>query len=262
MTFLESVIPRNSSGSNSDASKWKSNAKSNYSKFLSTHFLPPSPPIPLLNGRALSIAYLEWLVSSGSAPSNMHDDYAQLLMEGVPLEDTIDHMKNDIELRDDDSEGLRTYKVYRSKLQIFLQASNDYHPDRILKFLPSPLLHEYALLLSKLGRHEEVLTIYIHRLSEYNTAEIYCDRIYNKAISHRNTSNMSYNKKGGANNASIASGEEVYLCLLQVMYEIRAFSRHICISTCPQEINVMFEITDSYSSSYLFILSLRHHLLY
>ena len=28
---------------------------------------------------------LEWLVNSGAAPASMHDEYAQLLMEGVPL---------------------------------------------------------------------------------------------------------------------------------------------------------------------------------
>ena len=43
-------------------------------------------PTPLINGRALSVAYLEWLVLSGGAPSNMHDEYAQLLIEGIPLQ--------------------------------------------------------------------------------------------------------------------------------------------------------------------------------
>ncbi len=43
--------------------------------------------MPLVNGRALGIAYLEWLVSSGTAPANMQDQYAQLLMEGVPLQE-------------------------------------------------------------------------------------------------------------------------------------------------------------------------------
>ena len=35
-----------------------------------------------VNGRALGVAYLEWLVSSGSAPPIMHDEYALLLIEG------------------------------------------------------------------------------------------------------------------------------------------------------------------------------------
>jgi len=70
---------------------------------------PPAQGIPLINGRALAVAYLEWLVShgphgpagakssssssssgasggGGGAPPGLHDEYAQLLMEGIPFD--------------------------------------------------------------------------------------------------------------------------------------------------------------------------------
>jgi hypothetical protein len=64
---------------------------------------------------------------------------------------------------------------------------------KILKILPPQFLHEYALLLFRLGRHEverymplrnslsafcaqEVLRIYVHHLSDHKLAESYCER--------------------------------------------------------------------------------------
>jgi hypothetical protein len=58
--------------------------------------------------------------------------------------------------------------VFQDKLREFLRTSEDYHPERLLpalEGLPSHFLHEHALLLSKLGRHEEVLTIYVEQAS-------------------------------------------------------------------------------------------------
>jgi hypothetical protein len=59
--------------------------------------------------------------------------------------------------------------VFQDKLREFLRTSEDYHPERLLpalEGLPSHFLHEHALLLSKLGRHEEVLTIYVEQASD------------------------------------------------------------------------------------------------
>lgn len=39
-------------------------------------------------------------------------------------------------------------------------------------------LHEYALVLSRLGKHDEVLKIYLSRLFDLQLAENYCDRMY------------------------------------------------------------------------------------
>lgn len=55
-----------------------------------------------------------------------------------------------------------------------------YHPERLLpalEGLPRPFLQERALLLSRLGRHEEVLRLYVERLKEPALAEGYCEEV-------------------------------------------------------------------------------------
>ena len=40
------------------------------------------------------------------------------------------------------------------------------------------LYEERALILSKLGQHEQALTIYAHRLGDMQLAQEYCERLY------------------------------------------------------------------------------------
>lgn len=57
---------------------------------------------------------------------------------------------------------------------------NQYHPERLLpalEGLPRPFLHERALLLSRLGRHEEVLRLYVEKLGDPALAEGYCEEV-------------------------------------------------------------------------------------
>lgn len=192
---------------------------------------------PLINGRALGVAFLECLVSSGEAPANMHDEFAQLLIEGLPMDSelhNINHFLNDLELKTDDSETLMLYKIYRRKLQNFLCHSSDYHPQRVLKILPRTYLHENALVLSKLGRHREVLKIYLIQLKNLELSELYCLRLYNcmmgKDINHelqmisplnirtkvniKQYSNIYYNTVTTPIN--LQNPGEIYLILFQV----------------------------------------------
>lgn len=171
-------------------------------------------------------------MSSGEAPAHMHDEFAQLLVEGLPMDTELDQISHDtVELVDltTDSETLKLYKIYRRKLQAFLALSGEYHPQRIMKFLPRAYLQENALVLSRLGRHREVLKIYLHSLRNQELAEAYCSRIYglmtgdmamveqamnvtnhltnttsnaNNTASSNNTNNSSIVSKGG-NNASM-----------------------------------------------------------
>ena len=217
VSFLESVNPKVPSKVSSASRGIRE--KGSKSGIIAT--------IPLINGRALGIAYLEWLVGSGAAPPNMHDEYAQLLMEGVPFEREIDHAQNDLEINEDDNESILLYKIYRRKLQFFLQTSSDYHPERILKFLPPQFLHEYALLLSRLDKHEEVLKIYIHQLNDVRLAQSYCDRIYinsnnddSKTITiiQANRS-LSSSSKNNNNNNNNKEDMKVYLYLIKVLLE-------------------------------------------
>ena len=164
--------------------------------------------IPLINGRALGVAYLEWLVSNDTkagldahtrhpphnhnhniinssssnggviinvndgaagginstgdgSTSSIHDEYAQLLMEGIPFDVDVENTQggNGMSMWDvleSDGESLRIYKIYRRKLQHLLSTSYQYNAERLLKILPPPFLHERALLLARLGRHYEV----------------------------------------------------------------------------------------------------------
>ncbi|CAN0537980.1 unnamed protein product, partial [Ectocarpus sp. 8 AP-2014] len=63
--------------------------------------------------------------------------------------------------------------------------------------IPSHFLEEHALLLSRLGRHEEVLHIYVRQLKNREMAEAYCGRIWERC-------------------ESAAKAKKVYLCLLKV----------------------------------------------
>jgi len=111
-------------------------------------------------------------------------------------------------LVDGEHESASLYKIYRQKLQFFLQNSGEYRPDKVAVFLPPDFLHEHALLLSFQGKHEEVLGVYINRLKDLALATSYCDRIYNKF--------MISDKKVAGNVAG--NGEEsVYLCLFRVI---------------------------------------------
>lgn len=162
----------------------------------STH-LRKTPNIIIRSGRDLSVAYLEWVVGSGTASADVVEQYAQLLMEEIPLSAVTDHSKNNLSVVSSDSPDVQKYKKHREKLQALLESALPYRPERIMRFLPKELLHECALLLSRMGNHEEVscvndslvvfivncgchqvLTIYLHLLQEKEAAELYCERVY------------------------------------------------------------------------------------
>ncbi|KAI9356565.1 CNH domain-containing protein [Zopfochytrium polystomum] len=67
----------------------------------------------------------------------------------------------------------------RSKLRKFLEESTYYRAERILALFPEDaLLEERATLLSRVGRHQEALEIYVDRLHNFELAQSYCDRHY------------------------------------------------------------------------------------
>jgi len=164
----------------------------------------------------MTVMYLEYVIMRGEAQGEVeiHDMYAQMLMEGIPIESTDNHASNDLSIPFDTSSPsslslslshptpgngerekerereiqaqlpisdlpLLLYKIYRAKLQAFLESPlSEYRPERVMKFLPTQFLHEYALLVSRLGKHEEALRIYVHQLHDLELSEQYCDRIY------------------------------------------------------------------------------------
>ncbi|TRZ04357.1 hypothetical protein DNTS_015169 [Danionella cerebrum] len=71
---------------------------------------------------------------------------------------------------------------FRNKLLSFLEDSRSYEPERLISDFPfDGLLEERALLLGRMGKHEQALFIYVHILCDTTMAEEYCDRHYDPA---------------------------------------------------------------------------------
>lgn len=57
----------------------------------------------------------------------------------------------------------------KSKLVTFLETSSHYTPERVILHFPNDtLFEERAIILGKLGIHEQALAIYVQILGEYN----------------------------------------------------------------------------------------------
>ena len=108
--------------------------------------------------------YLEHLVRRGRAMPQLHNELGFLLLEGLQAAGA--------------AEG-RVARLYRYRLRRFLRDSADYHAEHMLQLLPADgFVRERALVLSRLGRHEDVLRIYVQALGAPKLAEQYCDRIW------------------------------------------------------------------------------------
>ncbi|CAN0554126.1 unnamed protein product, partial [Ectocarpus sp. 12 AP-2014] len=88
-----------------------------------------------------------------------------------------------------------------SRLRRQSKTSEKYNPARLLSVIPSHFLEEHALLLSRLGRHEEVLHIYVRQVCAKPSL----------AKRAQGTCGPTY-----AATATPSPDEEVYLCLLKV----------------------------------------------
>jgi len=151
--------------------------------------------LPLESGRALAVVYLESLVgiSTGRPPvsnnvnsnygddnfhsvvTDIHNELAFLLLEGVLSERTEDDENVDSDLG----------KIYREKLRRLLGwHSSKVQPDVLMEALPSTFLREKALLLGQLGRHEDALRIFYFDLKSLELALEYCDARYEKQQVH------------------------------------------------------------------------------
>uniref|UniRef100_A0A1A8PJ20 Vacuolar protein sorting 39 homolog n=1 Tax=Nothobranchius rachovii TaxID=451742 RepID=A0A1A8PJ20_9TELE len=72
---------------------------------------------------------------------------------------------------------------FRNKLLSFLDISCSYEPSRLISDFPfDGLLEERALLLGRMGKHEQALFIYVHVLKDTHMAEEYCHRHYNSSV--------------------------------------------------------------------------------
>lgn len=72
-------------------------------------------------------------------------------------------------------------EVTKKKLIEFLENSEHYKPETVLIHFPTnALLEERALILGKLGKHEEALAIYVRALGDIEKAINYCNKTYNQ----------------------------------------------------------------------------------
>ncbi|KAM9341423.1 vam6/Vps39-like protein isoform 2-T2 [Symphorus nematophorus] len=72
---------------------------------------------------------------------------------------------------------------FRNRLLSFLDVSTSYEPARLISDFPfDGLLEERALLLGRMGKHEQALFIYVHILKDTRMAEEYCRRYYNSLV--------------------------------------------------------------------------------
>uniref|UniRef100_A0A1W7RBP8 Vam6/Vps39-like protein-like protein n=1 Tax=Agkistrodon contortrix contortrix TaxID=8713 RepID=A0A1W7RBP8_AGKCO len=71
---------------------------------------------------------------------------------------------------------------YRKKLLCFLESSSYYNAEQLISDFPfDGLLEERALLLGRMGNHEQALFIYVHILKDTKIAETYCHKHYDRS---------------------------------------------------------------------------------
>ncbi|KAG7199401.1 hypothetical protein KM043_014032 [Ampulex compressa] len=99
-----------------------------------------------------------------------------------------------------------TSQHVRQKLQQFLEKSACYIPETILVHFPfDSLFEERAIILGRLGRHQQAISIYISLLNDIPRALQYCDSVY-----ARHQSQDSAEKQKQSDDA-----EEIYVLLIQ-----------------------------------------------
>lgn len=134
--------------------------------------------LPLHSGRALAATFLESAlgvytgrieVKDNEAESSFHDELACLLLEGVIAE------RGDDQEHDNDSP---LGKCYRQHLKRFLQwPLCRIHATQFLQALPASFRPEQALVLGKLGRHDDALDILYTQCQDMDLCLEYCDEL-------------------------------------------------------------------------------------
>lgn len=150
--------------------------------------------LPLESGRAIAVAFLRSAIgiSTGrpvhhidsfdclpadenfeESIANFHDELSLLLLEGVLSE------RSDNEL--DTTTGNALGQMYQTMLREFLKwPLAKVRPDHFMESLPATFLQEKALLLGRIGRHEDALRILYCELGSLELALAYCDDRFSK----------------------------------------------------------------------------------
>ncbi|OCF40067.1 hypothetical protein I317_06142 [Kwoniella heveanensis CBS 569] len=112
------------------------------------------------------VGYLEHVINTlGEDGPDFHDKLGEMYLGRVKA----------AEKAGNEEEREDTYDA----LLAFLEGSQQYRPYRLLSKLAAEEMPEArAILLGRMGKHEEALRIYVHRLADYPAAELYCVRAY------------------------------------------------------------------------------------
>ncbi|CAI5733553.1 unnamed protein product [Peronospora destructor] len=134
------------------------------------------PSLPLLSSQMLAIEYLTQLIYEGThqLTPRLHDEVVYLLLDLIQAE-----IPHNVRLTSRVEAQRDAIGILRRKLLRFLEFPGAvYHPERMLTHTPIEMVDEHAALLSKLGRHHEVLQLYALELKDAVLAEAYCNRCY------------------------------------------------------------------------------------
>lgn len=81
------------------------------------------------------------------------------------------------------TDGQAVSEHTRKKLLQFLESSKQYTAENILSSFPTDsLLEERAIILGRLGKHEQAITIYVRALGDIQKATEYCKKVYEKQL--------------------------------------------------------------------------------
>ena len=192
-------------------------------------------PLPLSSGRALAISYLESLVGiAGNRPIpkdpkgeiafdllpaddskeqriiDFHDELAYLLLDGVisELGDADEEKKTKI---------TELGSLYRGKLRRFLSWPNaKVRSEKMLKSLPPAFLRERALLLGRLGRHDDALRILYRDLRSLDMALEYCDARFEIWQTTLQRDRADNDQRDSTPSLSSSSESDLYIPLVKV----------------------------------------------
>ncbi|MGH0132321.1 UNVERIFIED_CONTAM: hypothetical protein FKN15_050530 [Acipenser sinensis] len=133
--------------------------------------------------KELAIPYLEHIILVwDEVGSEFHNCLIQLYLERVQvlMKEYLNSLPEDESpVAAGNEEG--ELGEFRNKLLNFLEISSNYEPDRLISDFPfDGLLEERAVLLGRMGKHEQALFIYVHILHNIRMAEEYCHKHYDR----------------------------------------------------------------------------------
>ena len=157
--------------------------------------------LPLESGRALAVSFLRSAIGVstgrpvdaidtydhypvdsefGQHVSNIHDELALLLLEGVIVERSDNQVEASTPTANTPEDN-ELGSIYRMMLRELLQwPMTKIRPSLFMEALPPTFLQEKALVLGRLGQHEDALRILYGELNSLDLALAYCDHRYNR----------------------------------------------------------------------------------